>query len=117
MRQRVSIIAIMKPSRAVLVYCFFLISSSTVVLAIQSPRPQAGTHLKAAVLESPVINAEALTGPTTWECDEDINCVEVPACDEQVCRTSLDVRIHGNWYDLSGKSSSETFGDRVMENS
>jgi hypothetical protein len=29
-------------------------------------------------------------------------CKEVPACDEEVCRTSLDVRIHGDWYDLSG---------------
>jgi len=39
---------------------------------------------------------------TTWECDEDANCVAVPACDDQVCRTSLDVRLHGTWYDLSG---------------
>ena len=42
------------------------------------------------------------TGPTTWECDEDAQCVEVPACNEEECRTSLDVRIHGDWYDLSG---------------
>ena len=40
--------------------------------------------------------------PTTWECDEDANCVEVPACDEEQCRTSFDVRIHGEWYDLTG---------------
>jgi len=40
--------------------------------------------------------------PTVWECDEDAECVEVPACDEEQCRTSLDVRIHGTWYDLSG---------------
>jgi hypothetical protein len=42
--------------------------------------------------------------PSGWECDEEANCVEVPACDDKVCRTSLDVRIHGKWYDLSGKS-------------
>jgi hypothetical protein len=29
--------------------------------------------------------------------------VQVPACDEAACRTSLDVRIHNKWYDLSGK--------------
>jgi hypothetical protein len=42
-------------------------------------------------------NGAVTEEPTAWD------CVEVPACDEQVCRTSLDVRIHGNWYDLSGK--------------
>jgi len=41
--------------------------------------------------------------PTTWECDDDLQqCVEVPACDEDGCRTTLDVRINGEWYDLSG---------------
>jgi acyl-lipid Delta6-acetylenase / acyl-lipid (9-3)-desaturase len=40
--------------------------------------------------------------PTVYECDDEINCVLVPACDEQECRTSLDVRIHNVWYDLSG---------------
>ena len=41
--------------------------------------------------------------PTTWECDDDLTeCREVPACDEEQCRTSLDVRIHGEWYDLTG---------------
>lgn len=40
--------------------------------------------------------------PTTWDCDDEANCVEVPACDEESCRTSLDVRIHSKWYDLTG---------------
>jgi len=40
--------------------------------------------------------------PTAWECDEEANCVQVDACDEKECRTSLDVRIHGEWYNLSG---------------
>jgi len=39
---------------------------------------------------------------SSWDCDEEINCVEVPACKEDECRTSLDVRIAGTWYDLSG---------------
>ncbi|KAL7469624.1 hypothetical protein ACHAXS_009886 [Conticribra weissflogii] len=50
-------------------------------------------------------NAKTVTvdgQPTAWECDEEAECVEVPACDEQDCRTSLDVRLHGQWYDLSG---------------
>jgi fatty acid desaturase len=37
-----------------------------------------------------------------YDCDEDANCVIVDACDDEQCRTSLDVRIHGKWYDLSG---------------
>ena len=40
--------------------------------------------------------------PTAWECDEEAECVEVPACNDEECRTTLDVRIHGKWYDLSG---------------
>ena len=39
---------------------------------------------------------------TSWECDDEANCVEVAACDDEECRTSLDVRIHGQWYDLAG---------------
>lgn len=39
---------------------------------------------------------------STWDCDQEVNCVEVAACDEVQCRTGLDVRIHGTWYDLSG---------------
>jgi len=41
--------------------------------------------------------------PKVYECDDDLQkCVEVDACDEVQCRTSLDVRIHGTWYNLSG---------------
>lgn len=57
------------------------------------------TSLRSATLETPPAATEE---PTTWECDDDAQCVEVPACDEEACRTSLDVRIHGEWYDLSG---------------
>ena len=62
------------------------------------------TTLPAATLEQPkTMNSTEMVGPTTWECDENAQCVEVPACDEEQCRTSLDVRIHGEWYDLTGQ--------------
>ena len=47
-------------------------------------------------------NNEQQQQQTTWNCDDEANCVEVAACDEEECRTSLDVRIHGEWYDLAG---------------
>jgi len=37
-----------------------------------------------------------------WDCNEEAECVQVARCDEERCQTSLDVRIHGEWYDLSG---------------
>mmetsp|Transcript_24136 Transcript_24136/g.34593 ORF Transcript_24136/g.34593 Transcript_24136/m.34593 type:complete len:394 (-) Transcript_24136:22-1203(-) len=40
--------------------------------------------------------------PMGWECNEEAECVQIPACDEERCQTSLDVRIHNTWYDLSG---------------
>lgn len=51
-----------------------------------------------------VVNGESNSNQqaVAWECDEDANCVEVDACDQEQCRTSLDVRIHNQWYDLSG---------------
>jgi len=60
--------------------------------------------LKSTTLEpetkTPVLSNT--TGLSSWQCDEEAVCVEVPACDEEQCRTSLDVRIHDTWYDLSG---------------
>ena len=47
------------------------------------------------------VNAD-MKMPKAWECDEEAECVEVAACNEEECRTTLDVRIHGKWYDLSG---------------
>ena len=69
---------------------------STVRLA--GSRISQASPFQATTLEPPT----ATEGPTTWECDEDAECVEVPACDDEGCRTSLDVRIHGEWYDLTG---------------
>jgi len=62
---------------------------------------RAALSLKSPTLdEVKAINGEKTV--TTWECDEEAQCVEVPACDDEQCRTSLDVRIHGEWYDLTG---------------
>jgi Cytochrome b5-like Heme/Steroid binding domain len=48
-------------------------------------------------------NGAISTVPTAWDCNDDASiCVEVPACNDEYCRTSLDVRIHNVWYDLSG---------------
>lgn len=53
--------------------------------------------------------------PKAWDCDEDAMCVEVDACDELVCRTSLDVRIHGDWYDLSGWRKAHPAGEHWID--
>lgn len=58
-----------------------------------------------------VVNGE----PTAWDCDEDAVCVPVPACDDEVCRTSLDVRIHNQWYDLSGWRKAHPAGDHWID--
>uniref|UniRef100_A0A7S4T0U5 Cytochrome b5 heme-binding domain-containing protein n=1 Tax=Ditylum brightwellii TaxID=49249 RepID=A0A7S4T0U5_9STRA len=64
---------------------------------------QSQTKVFATTLEAPVTTKEEESVmPVGWECDEEANCVQVPACDEEQCRTTLDVRIHGEWYDLSG---------------
>lgn len=50
-----------------------------------------------------------------WECDDEANCVQVDACNEEECRTSLDVRIHGEWYDLSGWRKSHPAGEHWID--
>jgi len=61
---------------------------------ISSPTPINGEHISPALSNT--------TGLASWDCDEEAVCDEVPACNEEKCRTSLDVRIHDTWYDLSG---------------
>jgi len=71
--------------------------------------------LKAATVEisSSLDKTDELQGKTSvntfvedvtsgWECNEEAECVKIPACDGEQCQTSLDVRIHNTWYDLSG---------------
>jgi acyl-lipid Delta6-acetylenase / acyl-lipid (9-3)-desaturase len=56
-----------------------------------------------------------IEGPTAWECNEDAECVVVPACNEDICRTSLDVRMHGKWYDLSGWRKAHPAGEHWID--
>ena len=79
------------------------------LLGTSSPSIGSKTLLRSAVAPPPEDTAEktereeAIPGVTAWECNDDATeCVQVPACDESECRTSLDVRIHNTWYDLSG---------------
>lgn len=53
--------------------------------------------------------------PTVYDCNEDAECVAVPACDEETCRTSLDVRIHNQWYDLSGWRKAHPAGEHWID--
>lgn len=55
-----------------------------------------------STLSSSVAVDSKLQKTTAWDCDDQATCVEINACDDLTCRTSLDVRIHGKWYDLSG---------------
>lgn len=53
---------------------------------------------------------------TVYECDDELKeCVEVPACDENKCRTTLDVRIDGTWYDLSGWRKAHPAGSHWID--
>ncbi len=75
-----------------------------------SARATAGISKTAIALSTVAAPNGAVNGgvdsssvPKAWDCDEEANCVEVDACDEEQCRTTLDVRIHNEWYDLSGE--------------
>eukprot|EP00586_Coscinodiscus_wailesii_P014166 CAMPEP_0172506006 /NCGR_PEP_ID=MMETSP1066-20121228/191078_1 /TAXON_ID=671091 /ORGANISM="Coscinodiscus wailesii, Strain CCMP2513" /LENGTH=467 /DNA_ID=CAMNT_0013282847 /DNA_START=189 /DNA_END=1592 /DNA_ORIENTATION=+ len=71
-------------------------------------------RMSAATLDG-VTTVNGEKSPTAWECDEDAKCVEVPACDEEACRTTLDVRIHGTWYDLSGWRKAHPAGSHWID--
>lgn len=78
-------------------------------------RPSLVKPIYASTLESPTVE-DSTKAPTSWECDDDLTeCKEVPACDEEACRTSLDVRIHGEWYDLSGWRKAHPAGDHWID--
>jgi hypothetical protein len=86
---------------------FLAVTGSTLAFVphrLLSSRSMA-TLMPAATLEPKTMNSTSTTSmaPTTWDCDEEAQCLEVPACDEEKCRTSLDVRIHGEWFDLTGE--------------
>ena len=84
---------------------WLILASSSHSFTVFTPRiasPPSVSSLGSTTLAPPEVISSNTTGITAWECDEDAVCVQVPACDDQICRTSLDVRIHGEWYDLSG---------------
>ena len=100
----------MQLKRSSLFVCLGLASTAASVAAFSPNRlPMAVKSptmppLRSTTVEKPEVTTKSSTEePTSWECDEDAQCVEVPACNDEECRTSLDVRIHGEWYDLSGK--------------
>lgn len=64
-----------------------------------SSASKTGKNMVATSLPPPTVGSDE---DLAWECDENAECVQVPRCDEEQCRTTLDVRIHGEWYDLSG---------------
>lgn len=95
--------------------CVTVLTLAGSVAAFTSPRIRrstpnliSSTARHSSVLEPPAaastetVEATEEAAPTAWECNDEAECVEVPACDEEDCRTTLDVRIHSKWYDLSG---------------
>jgi acyl-lipid Delta6-acetylenase / acyl-lipid (9-3)-desaturase len=67
-------------------------------------------------VERPFTTVTSSSGlDSTWECDDEAVCVEIPACTDDVCRTSLDVRIHNKWYDLSGWRSAHPAGSHWID--
>lgn len=83
-----------------------LLWSSVYAFSVPSPNTRTAsvtnTRLFSTAALPKVVNGETMEEPTAWDCDEEANCKVVPACDEEQCRTSLDIRIHNTWYDLSG---------------
>jgi hypothetical protein len=67
----------------------------------QQQQPIQAATMDDSTILAPINGSQDM--PTTWECNDEAECVVVPACDEEQCRTSLDVRIHGEWYDLTGQ--------------
>lgn len=105
------------PSRLVVV-------NRGVVVHHQPSRTTTPTQWKAATIDETTTTSSSTTTTngsttsdelTTWECNDEAECVEVPACDEEQCRTSLDVRIHGEWYDLTGWRKAHPAGDHWID--
>lgn len=84
-------------------FAFLVLSGVASTDAFVPTRMTTSMVQRSVSLQAATIEPTTTDGPTTWECDDDLTeCREVPACDEEQCRTSLDVRIHNEWYDLTG---------------
>lgn len=107
----------MNYQRSALASFLALASGAMSACAFSPPSSRATTSAKNMVATAPPpvtgssvgADGDSTVAPMGWECDEEANCVMVPACDEEGCRTSLDVRIHGDWYDLSGECARTFF--------
>jgi len=73
------------------------------------------SKLNSAVAADDVTGLADLADQKAWDCDEEANCVQIEACDEVECRTTLDVRIHGDWYDLSGWRKAHPAGSHWID--
>ena len=49
-----------------------------------------------------------------YECDDNADCTLTP-CPDEGCRTSLDVRIHNTWYNLSGWRKAHPAGSHWID--
>ena len=91
--------------RVIIPYTGIEITRTSLIAATLDPPPTTQTFNKNGTAPAG-LNVEshdnhAMGG--SWECNEDItDCKQVAECDEEKCKTSLDVRIHGDWYDLTG---------------
>ena len=81
----------------------------SMLIGTQQPARHSRTFLPSSnVVEAPKAPTNATSDGVveplagTWECNDEAECVQVPECTDEECRTSLDVRIHGQWYDLTG---------------
>jgi len=100
-------------------------SAGPLVAATTRPRPTPTARI-ASTLENPATTGgggeakaigdeshDALGG--SWKCNDDAECERVPECDDNGCRTSLDVRIHGEWYDLTGWRKAHPAGEHWID--
>lgn len=90
-------------------------SFETSFYGIKEIRRISPRSLKSSTLEDVAVNGENKVEATSWECNEDAECVEVPACNQERCRTSLDVRIHDTWYDISGFRKAHPAGSHWID--
>ena len=90
--------------RVIIPYTGIEISRTALIAATLDQPPTTQTFNKngttSAGLNVESHDSHAMGG--SWECNDNADCKEVPECDEEKCKTSLDVRIHGDWYDLTG---------------
>mmetsp|Transcript_27381 Transcript_27381/g.38544 ORF Transcript_27381/g.38544 Transcript_27381/m.38544 type:complete len:502 (+) Transcript_27381:68-1573(+) len=113
----------MKVSRTALATAMFMSACSvhafTVPSSLTSSKFRTNSKLNVASVEPPTINGkdtkEGDGVPMGWDCDENMECKEVPLCDDEGCRTTLDCRIHGEWYDLSGWRKAHPAGEHWID--